>query len=182
MTNKGTKELATDRLILRRFTIDDVQEMYDNWASDPEVTKYLTWPPHASADVTNMLLSDWVSRYDSPDYYNWAIVLTETGSVIGNISVVRLHEDLEAATIGYCMSRKYWGRGIMPEVLGEVIAFLFDEVGLNRIDAQHDTNNPKSGRVMLKAGMKFEGIRRQGGRNNQGIIDLACYSVLKDEV
>lgn len=182
MTHKGTKELTTDRLILRRFSMEDAQAMYENWASDPEVTRFLTWPTHSSVEVTKMVLSGWVDNYAKDDFYNWAIELKETGTVIGNISVVKLREDTECATVGYCMGRAWWGRGIMPEALGEVIAFLFDEVGANRIEACHDANNPKSGRVMAKAGMKFEGILRQAGHNNVGIVDEVWHSVLRDEV
>lgn len=182
MKNAGTKRLETDRLILRRFVIEDADEMYNNWANDDEVTKYLTWPTHSSVDVTKYILNGWIEKYENDNFYNWAIVLKETGQVIGNISVVELREDIESAIVGYCMSRSLWGQGIMPEALGEVIAFLFDEVGLNRVAAEHDVNNPKSGRVMQKAGMRFDGILRQAGRNNQGIIDVAWYSVLKDEV
>lgn len=182
MKNLGTKELSTDRLVLRRFTIEDAEDMYNNWANDPEVTKFLTWPTHTSVEVSKSVLSEWISMYDDPLFYNWAIVLKETGHVIGNISVVHIKEATECATIGYCMGRAWWGRGIMPEALGEVIAFLFDEVEVNRIDSCHNVNNPKSGRVMVKAGMKFEGILRQAGRDNSGICDDVWYSVLKDEV
>lgn len=69
----------------------------------------------------------------------------------------------------------------MAEAVKAVIAFLFEEVGVNRIAARHDVNNPNSGKVMQKAGMKYEGTLRQADRNNQGIIDYAIYSVLKSE-
>lgn len=181
MENKGTERLETDRLILRRFTIADAQNMFDNWASDDEVTKYLTWPTHTSVEVSKMILNGWIEKYADDNFYNWAIELKENGQVIGNISVVEFFEDIECAEIGYCLGREYWGRRIMPEALGEVIAFLFDEVGLNRVEARHDVNNPKSGRVMLKAGLKYEGIRRQRDRNNQGIVDTAYYGLLRED-
>ena len=84
--------------------------------------------------------------------------------------------------MGYCMGQKWWGQGIMPEALGEVMAFLFDEVELNRVAACHDSNNPKSGRVMEKAGMKYEGVWRMAGKNNQGICDEVWHAALKDDV
>ena len=83
--------------------------------------------------------------------------------------------------MGYCMSRAFWGRGIMPEALKAVMAYLFDEVGLNRIAACHDANNPKSGRVMEKAGMKREGVLRQAGKNNMGICDEVWYAAIKSD-
>ena len=181
MEHKGTTRLETDRLILRRYTTADAEPMYANWASDPEVSKYLTWPTHSSVEVTKSLVTDWIARYENPDYYNWVIELKENGEVVGNISVVEIKERAEAAIIGYCMGKSWWGRGIMPESLTAVMQYLFDEVGMNRVAACHDSNNPKSGRVMQKAGMKYEGTLRGAGRNNQGIMDQVWYGLLKED-
>lgn len=182
MQNKGTKTLETDRLILRQFCYDDAEFMFKNWASDPEVTKFLTWPTHANVDVTKTLLADWIDKYSDLSWYNWVIELKENGEIVGNISVVKLDEEIEAADIGYCMGKAWWGQAIMPEALRAVIAYLFDEVGLNRVAACHDSNNPKSGRVMDKAGMKLEGILRAAGKNNQGVCDKVWHSVLKGDI
>ena len=181
MIKAGTQTIETDRLILRRFTIDDAEDMYNNWASDPEVTKFLTWPTHSSVDVSRYVLNDWVSHYEEGDFFNWAMELKENGQVIGNISVVEVKERAEAADMGYCMSRAYWGRGLMPEALKAVMDYLFDVVGLNRVAACHDVNNPKSGRVMDKAGMKQEGILRGAGRNNLGICDEVWHSMIRSD-
>ena len=181
MEHKGSRILETERLILRPFRLEDAELMYRNWASDPEVTKFLTWPAHANVELTRSLVEQWVSNYEQPNYYNWAIELKEIGEAIGNISVVRLQENIEAADIGYCMGKAWWGNEIMPEALCAVVDFLFVEVGFNRIAACHDINNPKSGRVMDKAGMKQEGILRACGRNNQGICDEVWHSILRKE-
>ncbi|MBR4501558.1 MAG: GNAT family N-acetyltransferase [Clostridia bacterium] len=181
MQKTGTRTITTPRLILRRFRLEDAGDMYRNWASDAEVTRYLTWPPHQSAEVSGMLLGQWTAQYEDGGYFNWAIQYKENGEVIGNISVVRLDEAIDSAEIGYCLSRTYWGRGLMPEALRAVTAYLFDTVGLNRVWAGHDVENPKSGRVMEKSGMKPEGILRAFGRNNRGICDMAVYSILRDE-
>ncbi len=181
MNKTGTQRIETERLILRRFVIEDAEDMYRNWASDPEVTKYLTWPTHPSADISRMLLNDWIPRYETGDYFNWAVEWKETGRVIGNISVVRLREDIDEAEIGYCMSRAYWGRGIMPEALKAVMDYLFDTAGMNRVAACHDANNPRSGRVMEKAGMKTEGVLRQSGKNNQGICDAVWHAMIRSD-
>ena len=181
MNKTGTQTLETHRLILRPFKIEDAEDMFNNWASDPEVTRFLTWPTHSSVDITRMVLNDWISHYEDGDFFQWAIVLKETGSVIGNIAVVHLIEQLEEAEIGYCMGKAFWGRGIMPEALRAVMDYLFDTVSLHRITAHHDVNNPKSGRVMAKAGMLKEGIQRGAGRNNQGICDVCCYALLQSD-
>ena len=181
MKTPGTQTIETERLVLRRFVIEDAENMYRNWASDPEVTKYLTWPAHSSAEITAMILNEWIKQYEQSDFFNWAIEYKENREVIGNISVVRLYENIQAADIGYCLGRAYWGREIMPEALRAVINYLFEEAGMNRIAATHDRNNPKSGRVMEKAGMKYEGILRQAGLNNQGVCDEVWYSILRCE-
>ncbi len=69
----------------------------------------------------------------------------------------------------------------MPEALAEVIRFLFEEVGMNRIQATHDARNPNSGRVMEKCGMLYEGTMRQASRNNQGIDDSVVRAVLRED-
>jgi len=177
----GTKTIETDRLILRRFTLEDAERMFENWASDPEVTKYLTWEAHASVEDTRSILSDWVGRYGEGGFFEWAIEWKEIGQPIGSIGVVALDERIGEAEVGYCIGREYWGRGIMPEALRAVMDFLFDEVGASRVKAKHDAENPKSGRVMAKAGMIYEGTYRCAGYNNRGIIDVVCYAMLASD-
>ena len=181
MNHKGTVRLETDRLILRRFVVEDADSMYKNWASDGEVTRFLTWPVHADAGATKALLSDWTANYEKSDYYNWAIEWKESGELIGNISAVSVNEKVAGVELGYCMGTKWWGRGIMPEAGREVVRYLFEEVGCERIAAAHAKDNRKSGRVMQKIGMTCEGTWRKAGFCNQGVVDLVWYSILKSE-
>lgn len=181
MTHIGTQRIETERLILRPFVMADASAMYENWASDPEVTKYVTWPAHSSIEITRMVLRDWTEGYERPDRYNWGIVLKEDGRLIGNISVVHLHEHVDACEIGYCMGKNWWGGGIMTEALRAVVDHLFENVGFNRISARHDPRNIGSGRVMQKAGMTYEGTLRQVDRNNMGVCDASYYSILRSE-
>jgi RimJ/RimL family protein N-acetyltransferase len=181
MNKAGTQRIETHRLILRPFRMEDAEDMFGNWTSDPEVTRFLTWPTHSSIEATRWVLSDWMPRYENGDYFNWAIEWKETGGVIGSIAVVKLDEEKESAEIGYCLGQAFWGRGIMPEALRAVMDYLFDTVGVHRIAASHDARNPKSGRVMVKAGMKKEGVLRGAGKNNQGICDDVWYAMLKSD-
>lgn len=182
MRHCGTQRLETDRLILRRFMNEDAAAMYKNWASDEEVTKYLTWPTHSCQETSQRVIEDWVKQYANEDYYQWAIVLKENGDEpIGSIAVVHMKEDVSMAHIGYCIGRPWWHQGITSETLKAVMDFLFDEVDVNRIEARHDSRNPNSGMVMKKCGMKYEGTLRSSGRNNQGICDTCYYGLLKSE-
>jgi len=181
MKHLGTIKLETDRLILRRFTLDDAMDMYRNWASEPEVTKFLTWKTYESPKDADAILKIWDENYAQPDFYQWAIELKQIGQPIGSISVVHLNDQVASAEIGYCIGKAWWKQGITAEALDRVIRFLFDEVGMNRIEAKHDVNNPNSGKVMQKCGMIHEGIHRQADYNNQGLCDVACYAILKSE-
>lgn len=181
MHHQGTVKIETDRLILRRFKIEDADIMYTNWASDDEVTQYLTWPTHADVNVTRGVIEGWIQNYANPDFYHWAVVLKSIGEPIGSLSVVKYEEKTASAAIGWCMGKRWWGQGIMPEAARAVLQYLFTEIGFNRIAAYHDKNNPKSGRVMQKIGMLREGTLRANGKNNQGIVDEVYYSILKEE-
>lgn len=181
MRHLGTRELETARLGLRRFTLEDAQAMFDNWASDEEVTKYLTWSAHGSVEVSRSVLENWTAAYANEDHYQWAIVPKELGQPIGSIGVVSHDDRVEMVHIGYCIGRPWWHRGYMSEALKAVMDFLFDEVGVRRIESRHDPNNPNSGAVMRKCGMKYEGTLRQSDRNNQGICDASWYGLLREE-
>lgn len=181
MNHIGTHRLETERLILRRYALDDAPAMFKNWASDPEVTRYLTWPPHASVDVTRMVIQSWLESYEKPDTYHWGLELKQTGKLIGDIAVVRIAEPILEAEMGWCMGQKWWGNGYMPEAARAVLRCLFEEVGFGRVCAHHDTENPKSGRVMQKIGMTLEGVSRQGGHNNRGIVNVARYAILRSD-
>lgn len=178
----GTARLETDRLVLRPYTLQDAQAMYDNWAGDSQVTKYLTWESHRNVEETKQILEEWMARYEDRDFYNWAIAWKEDpGQPIGNISVVELDADVECASVGYCLGRKWWRQGVMTEAFGGIIRFLFEEVGLNRIQASHDIENPNSGKVMEKCGLKKEGVLRQSARNCQGICDSCIHGLLASD-
>ena len=181
MNHQGTKIIETSRLILRPFVWADAEAMYQNWASDPEVTRYLSWPTHERVEISSMILEDWVSRYTEQNYYQWAIVPKEFGQPIGSIAAVHMNERLEKVEIGYCIGRPWWHQGITAEALEAVIRYFLEEVGVKRVEARHDPNNPNSGKVMAKCGMIFEGTQRQADINNQGVCDVCWYGILASD-
>jgi len=182
MKHLGTKYIETNRLILRQFKVTDAGAMYKNWASDTEVTKYLTWPAHQSVKVSEAVLKDWIEEYGKDDFYQWAIVLKENGDEpIGSIGVVQDDDKIKMAHIGYCIGRKWWHQGLTSEALAAIIHFLIIEVGMNRVESRHDSNNPNSGYVMKKCGMKYEGTMQEADWNNQGICDASRYAILAKE-
>lgn len=181
MKHLGTKIIETERLILRRCAVEDAEFMYRDWASDPEVTKYLTWPAHTCVEDSRAILQKWVKEYEKNSFYLWAIEPKELGQPIGSISVVETSEEANWVEIGYCIGRSWWHRGYVSEALKALIPFFFEEVGVGRIQARHDPRNIHSGAVMRKCGMTCEGILRRADRNNQGICDAVIYSILREE-
>ena len=181
MIHLGTKRIETDRLILRQFRLDDAQAMFCNWASDEKVTQYMTWPTYESKETADMILTQWTASYADPGFYQWAIELKKLGQPIGSISVVAWNKKVSSAHIGYCIGSRWWNQGIMTEALQAVIDYLFDEAGFNRVEAMHDVNNPASGAVMRKCGMKYEGTFRQYIRTTQGICDASMYALLASD-
>jgi len=182
MNHLGTKTLESDRLLLRKFRIEDAQAMYNNWASNPEVTKYLTWPYHTNIEITKNVLSDWINRYHENDYYHWAIILKGNDNLpVGAICVVKNNDTTKMVHVGYCIGRKWWHQGIATEAFNRVISYLFNEVKVNRIESRHDLRNPNSGKVMMKCGLKYEGTHRAADWNNQGICDVVNYAILAED-
>ena len=181
MTHKGTVTLKTERLILRRFTLDDADAMLRNWASDSEVTKYLTWSTHSDVSVSKAVIGSWMKLYENLNHYNWAIVLKGINEPIGSIGAVEQREDINMVHIGYCIGQNWWRSGYTSEALSELIRFFFEDVGLNRIESRHDPRNPNSGKVMLKCGLKYEGTMRRDDISNQGVCDSVRYAILAED-
>lgn len=180
IAHKGTQTIHTERLILRKFTVDDWAAMFENWASDEKVTRYLTWRPHESPEATKQLLELWCAAYENPNTYNW--VMEYEGTPVGNISVVRLSEKCEYAELGYCMGYAYWNKGFMSEAAKAVIDFLFSEVGLHRVEISHAVKNPASGRVARKCGLTFEGTKRECFKTWAGeFLDISYYGIVRSE-
>ena len=179
MQHLGTQTIETGRLILRRFTMNDAKAMYENWASDPDVVKYITKPRHKSIEESQAILADWTGQYNNKDFYLWAIVLRESGEEpIGFTLVVHHDDSVEKVEVGYCIGKRWWNQGIASETLKAVIDYLFSEVKVNRIEALFDPRNSNSGKVMKRCGMVYEGTHRESGRNNLGRCDNVTYAIL----
>ena len=182
LKHTGTKTLRTNRLILRKFEINDANDMFKNWANDEEVTKYLTWNPHGDISITKSLLEEWVKSYNIDSTYNWVIQFGDTSDIIGGISIVEINEYIQSFEVGYCISKNHWGKGIMSESLKAVIDYLFSQVGCNKITAKHDVRNIASGKVMIKCGMCYiKTLKNIEIPNDKGYCYLHVYEISKKE-
>lgn len=177
--HKGTQQLQTMRLQLRRFIMADAPQVYRNWAKDPDVSKFLTWEPHRSEKDAEAFLRS--LDYQKNHVYEWAIVLKETGSVIGSISVVKIDENAKIAALGYCIGKAYWNQGYMSEAVREVTSYLF-RLGFHRIEIDNAEKNPASGAVAKKCGFTYEGKSRAGFFRHGEYLDICHWARLREDL
>ena len=156
--------IETERLILRKYKLEDSKAMFENWTSDDEVTKYLSWSTHESEDVSKQLLTMWIDEYKLKNNYQWCVVLKETNEPIGSISLINCKDDIKQIEFGYCFSRKVWNKGIATEALKAVLDLAF-KIGYKRIVGCHVKENIASGKVMIKNGLTF--FTETNGKTNK---------------
>lgn len=172
--------IQTEHLILRPFKMHDCQDVF-LYSSDREVARYVLWDAHRSLSDTRNYIRYMLRLYREGQPCSWAIVLKETGKVIGSIGYMWLDPVNDSAEVGYSISRTWWNHGFTTEALKFVLHEGFTSLRLNRIEAQHDVRNPASGRVMEKCGMSQEGILRSRIKNKKEFIDVALYAILSKD-
>jgi ribosomal-protein-alanine N-acetyltransferase len=177
LQHKGTKTLITQRLVLRKYKINDAEDMFKNYASDKRVAKFLTWEAYNNVDEVLRFLEGKPVLYENNAVYDWAIEFE--GKVVGGISAYKISEKNHSCEIGYCLGYDYWNKGLITEAVSAVINFLFSEVKMHRITATHDVENPASGKVMKKCGMILEGrFREHYLRHDRTYSDALFYAIL----
>lgn len=182
LNHKGTCILETTRLILRPFVVNDIEDMYYNWACDEEVTRYLTWKEHKDINRTSLAVALWVKSYNEKEFYNWVIQDKKNKKIMGSICLFSVDNYNENCEVGYCLGKKFWNKGIMYEALIKVIDFAFCEIGFERISARRHLGNLASGRVMKKCKFIYEGTLRNIIKDKEGnLVDCKYYSILKSD-
>lgn len=172
--------IRTKRLTLRAAKMSDAEDLYE-YSRDPAVAKHVLWDAHTSIHQTRAYIRYLIRQYKNGQPSSFVISITETGKVVGTIGFMWIQQENRSAEVGYSLSRAYWNQGIMTEALTALLDFGFLKLNLNRIEAQHESDNPASGRVMAKAGMSFEGRLRQRIYNKGRFADVDLYSILRQE-
>lgn len=175
-------EIETKDLLLRPMRMKDASDIFE-YASDPEVSRYVLWEPHQRLSDTRAYIRYIRRLYRRGLPSSWAVVHRESSFVIGSIGFMWYSGINRSAEIGYSFSRSYWNRGYATQALKSVLCTAFDALpDLNRIEAQHDVRNPASGRVMEKSGMLKEGILRNRICNKTELVDVALYAILRSDL
>ncbi len=184
MKNNGTVQLETERLLLRKFVIEDVEQSHINWASDCETSKYFAFYPHKEMNDTESIIMQWINAYQNEgSNYIWAVVEKNSNEVIGNISADSSYRILNICEIAYMLGSKWWNKGYATEALNAVIHYLFITEDFYMIEAKYNAENIASGKLLQKIGMKQDGVLRdrrldkETGKRN----DLVICSIIKSE-
>lgn len=178
---KDMPAFETERLLLRKVTGQDLDDVFE-FSSDPEVAHRMTWEKNDSKEETlSNFLQPTLEGYQDGQSGVWAIVYKDSKKVIGTCSLVGWSNEHQKAEIGYVLNRKFWGAGIATEASQEVLNYGFDVLQLNRIEGGCDLDNIGSEKVMLKAGMTFEGVLRKNERIKGEFRDTKIFSILKSE-
>lgn len=159
--------------------MDDAVDLFA-YASDPEVARYVLWEQHRSVEDSMRYLSFMLEKYERCDVAEWGLVHKQDGAFIGTCGFGWWDTLHRRAEIGYALSRAYWNRGLMTEAVRKVIAFGFEKMKLNRIEARCMPGNVASEKVMKKVGMEFEGIMRKQAFTKGTFHDLKMYSILRE--
>lgn len=158
----GTVPLETERLILRRIDTPDAEGIYTSLATDPDVIDGVGWNPSPSMESTIAYIASLQAQYADQDKptYNWLLIEKATDSIAGMLFVDAYSDERRVAEVDYCIAKTHRGHGYAPEALRAVIRHLFDTVGFYRVEAVYNMDNQASGRVLTKAGMRYEGVLR----------------------
>jgi ribosomal-protein-alanine N-acetyltransferase len=172
--------LETPRLILRALSLDDADDIFA-YASDSEVTRYTIFERHQSLDTTIEWLRSVLDMYCDGHPGPWGMERRERGRLIGACGFRNWDAHHGRAEMGYTVTRAFWNQGYATEAVRALLAFGFEHMNLNRIEARAVPANVGSTRVMEKAGMKLEGVLRQSEFFKGGYQDLALYSILRSD-
>lgn len=170
----------TERLTLRRIDHCDSSDMYE-YSSNERTTKYLLWSPHASKYATRSIIDNMRRAYRAGEYFELAVVLRETGKMIGTCGITSVDAQNHTVEIGYVISPDFWGMGIAAEAAAVMINFSFCELGAKRVEAKYICGNERSLAVMKKCGMTFEGIHRAKMLVKGEYRDIGICAITSDE-
>ena len=182
MSHTATKPFETPRLICRPFTMADCGDMLRNWIADEDIQSEYGEPVYTTLPEVEKLVREYISKYNNPDFYRWAIIEKDSGECIGQIAFCRVYPDCNTAEIEYCIGKSFWGRGYAREALQAVINYTFSQTDFTKLEAYHRIENTKSGRVLEKSAMEITDNVERFRRENQLPHGEVCYCIEREKL
>ena len=181
LTHTGTQTIETERLILRRFTYDDADAVFKNWASDKHVQMMYSEPVYETKEAVMGLLEKYIGAYENEDKYRWAVIDKITGECIGQIAYFLVDNKNHFAEIEYCIGAAFQCRGYATEATKAVIRFGFEQMNLHKVQICTKTINQPSKRVIEKCGFTYEGTLRDYFFMEDKYVGRLYFSILRSE-
>lgn len=181
MVYAAFQNLETERLRLRKLTMEDVPQFYARLGSSQSVTQFMLWKPHQSISESEDSIRKTLRRYEAGHCYRWGIVSKTKDSLIGMIDLLHFDEEAETCSFAYMLGEDYWGSGYGTEAVNAVFAFAFTSLQLSAILADHFAENPASGAVMRKAGMRYVQTIPQKYEKNGRKYDAVEYCITRED-
>lgn len=151
------EKIETKRCILRKVSLDDAQAIFDTYAQDSDVTKYLSWLPHISMQDTVDFMYRCLDRWERGEAYTYVIMEKDMNQLIGSFDFRPIDT---WASFGYVLAKSFRGKWYMTEVLSSMIQVWFSEFGFDRVVGYVDIDNTASAKVMEKSGMQYVGTEK----------------------
>lgn len=174
--------IETERLILRKFEIEDTIDCFNNWGKDNALGKYFPIYPVDSQLAMKEIIQGYINAYEN-DAYIWLVQIKETKELIGNMSVNLPYQQLSVGELAYLLGSRWWRKGYAYEAANAVIKFMFEIENLYMIEAKYNETNTASENLLHKLGLKEDGrlrgrrIDRDSGKRNA----LVVCSILNSE-
>ena len=182
ITYLGTPKIETERLILRRMELSDTQKVFDHWLSDERISENRVNSEHKTVSETTDRVTKIVGDYVNKDFCWWAIERKADGELIGEIDLYDFDNTTGNCEVSYSIGYEWWNQGYATEALRAVVEFGFIHMNIHKIAAAHNTDNPASGKVLVKAGMVQEGIIRHMICNAKSQYkDCTIYGILQED-
>ena len=181
MKHIGTVSFETTRLICRRFCYEDCEDMFRNWAANPNIQYEYGEPFYEDISQVKGLLTKYIEGYKNTDYYRWAIIEKKSSHNIGQIAFCRVYSDCYTAEIEYCIGEQFWGNGYAGEALTGLIEFIFGHTEFLKLEAYHRSENAKSGRVLEKSQMYITDTVERFVREHKLPVGEVCYCIERDK-
>jgi len=172
--------IETERLLLRKLQLGDVYEYYERLFGDADVSRYMLFEPHQTIMESLESVQTKLKRYEEGNFYCWGVELKEEAGLMGLVELLRFDEELNTCSFVYMLGCNYWNQGYGTEILKAVFGFAFDELEVERIVADHMTQNVASGRVMAKAGMKHVGTETGKYEKLGMLYDAELYEICNE--
>lgn len=180
MNHLGTKQLETERLILRKLEIADAEPLFYGLRNQPEFL-YYTNKKKITLEEQLKVFAGLEEKYKNLEYYNWVIQLKETGELVGMINF-HVENKNDSVEFNYATDNRFWGKGIMTESLRVVTSFALKEMKVNRIQGGCIVENLASKRVIEKCGYGFEGVLRSYVKLEDGYHDMNMFSIVNKKI